>query len=137
MLNKIASISLIITVNILLLSVSVVSHHHHDGLPHFAWENQEYEHAENETDACCPVEEEEICIFEQEIVFFNEIKDDCSCVLCSLHDHPDWFIQAIPFLFAYDFSSVPENLLQEPPYLISYHSIPVSSAQSLRAPPIA
>jgi hypothetical protein len=132
MLKKIASISLIITVNFCLLAIPVVSHHHHNGIPHFAVEQPVHEQAEEDPNSCNPNEKNETCVFEQNIIIFNGTR-----LLCSQHNLPGELAQALFFVPANDFSSAQEKRLPEPPYLISYYSIAANSGLGLRAPPAA
>jgi hypothetical protein len=136
--RKIASISLITMVNILLLTFMVTAHHHHHhGIPHFTLEEQEQEDADCEN-SCCSHEKNTTCLFEQNLIVINPPKEDCACLLCFLHNHPDGFVQALFPGFTSDFS-MPEagKSLRQAPYLITYHSIVANSGMGLRAPPVA
>jgi hypothetical protein len=137
MLKKIASILLIVTVNILLLTVSVISHHHHNGFPHFGCKNLTHEPVKKTTTPCSTDESKEVCAFEQEIIIFNKIKENITSSPNPLHPYLSEWLPALFYLFTYNFFPVQEKLLPEMPYLISYHSICVNSGMGLRAPPFA
>jgi hypothetical protein len=128
------SISLLIMVNILLLTFLMTAHHHHQGIPHFTLEEQQ-EQNEDCDGSSCTHEEDATCLFERNLIAINPIKEDCTCLLCFLHNHPQEFVQA---LFPYDFS-FPEadKSLRQSPYLLTYHSVDANSGPGLRAPPVA
>lgn len=129
-------ISLIFIANLLLLVYSVIPHHHHNGMPHFVMSEM---HRHDSADDCRhSQEEQQTCLFEQDINAVYEHSDEkCLDASCVLH-HPELFLQAAVFsIFSYDFSFVRETVtLPEPPYLISYHCDFAGSGQGLRAPPI-
>ena len=139
--KKIISIVLIITVNVFLLTSAVVPHHHHDGIPHFALsEHPQHHHESHEdsSDCCsCPADENS-CAFDQEIDAVSQTREECSCVLCHLHHHSDFLVQAVLLFYTYNLSLTKEDLYSQlpPPYLINYHFDYASSGLGLRAPPV-
>jgi hypothetical protein len=140
MLKKRFCITLMFIANILLLAHSVIPHHHHNGIPHFEWFTSTEHHSDGDGechDCCCHHENGGTCPFEQSIDAVYETKDDCSNVLCAVHNHhPGMLLQAILGTDPYDFSLAPENISpKEPPYLISYHCDYAGSGTGLRAPP--
>jgi hypothetical protein len=140
MAKKIISILLVFSVNILLLAHAVLPHHHHDGIPHFAFSLTEEDHQHTKDSCCCSHEEaeEDFCMFDQAVDVVLKSKDHSLCNL-SCSEHPDSsgsLLTAILLSYTYDVSSCrQETPLISPPYLISYSFDPVSST-GLRAPPI-
>jgi hypothetical protein len=128
--------------NMLLLAHNIVPHHHHNGLPHFAWSVPHHHSAEDCEchGSCCHHENGETCLFDQVIDVISETKDDCSCLLSASshhHHHPEMLLQAILLTFTYDLSPASEESSgKTPPYLISYHFDYAGSGLGLRAPPM-
>jgi hypothetical protein len=137
MIKKILSITLIIAVNVFILTHIVLFHHHHDGIPHFVLCEQAHEDAEDASDDCCsPDGKSDTCTFEQNIDIVYDSKEECSCPLCS-HHSSDLLLQAVLFAFTTDFSLTPEKIYSaESPYLISYFLDYAGSGLGLRAPPM-
>jgi hypothetical protein len=134
MIKKITAIFLILVVNIFLLTNVVMLHHHHNGIPYFSlFEKAQHDSAEN-----CS-KNEVTCQLDQNVDVIYRIEEDCHCFFCCLvHDHDNVLLQAILFYFTSDLT-LPDakQLLRQPPYLISYHSIVATSGRGLRAPPVA
>ncbi|GHT11444.1 hypothetical protein FACS189426_13330 [Bacteroidia bacterium] len=138
MLRRWTGIALIFTANILLLAYSVAPHHHHNGIPHFAWFDSDHSEDSHQCNSCCCHHENgETCLFEQGIDVVYETKEDCSHALCALHNHDsEMLLQAVLWSYNYDFSSVLKELPpKEPPYLINYCSDYANTGLGLRAPP--
>jgi hypothetical protein len=134
--KKVASISLIIAVNILLSAFAATAHHHHHGIPHLAIEGHDH-NGDDASNPCCSHGKDSTCLFEQDIIDINENEEHCTCFLCFTHNYPDEFAQAVLPEFIYDFP-LPEakKTLQQFPYLITYHSLVASAGMGLRAPPM-
>jgi hypothetical protein len=140
MIKKTISILLVFSVNILLLAHAAVPHHHHNGIPHFAFSLTEEDHQHTKDSCCCSHEEseEDSCMFDQEVDLIHELEDHHNQNLCC-SEHSDLsgsLLTAILFSYTYDVSAYrQETPLIIPPYLISYSFDPVSST-GLRAPPV-
>ncbi|MCC8146821.1 MAG: hypothetical protein LIO93_10395 [Bacteroidales bacterium] len=145
MFKKFLSILLIFTVNILFLSHAVISHHHHDGMPHFIFLNTE--HADHQVpsgnnDCCCTHDsskkEEGNCQLDKNIdVVCETEKDYHSITCCNSPDHSGLLYQAILLYYSFNLSVFDDNDQNKiPPYLISYSSVDVNLIHGLRAPPV-
>lgn len=134
MLKKGFFIGWIFAANILLLAHTLVPHHHHEGIPHFSLPDFHHsQETDNECEGCCcRHEENETCLFEQNINLIYENKNDYCCIFCLSNHHPE----VVPGFLTYDFSTVRAGTpLLEPPCLISYLFDYANSGQGLRAPP--
>jgi hypothetical protein len=133
--KKLASISLIVTVNILLLTfLATAHHHHHQGLPHFSWSV----HETTGDNACNADGEEELsCPIEQNYLAVKPAKENTVCPPCFPHNnHPDHYFQSLlPGFTCY--LSLPDahQPFRQPPYLITCHSTVARPGWGLRAPP--
>jgi hypothetical protein len=132
--------SLVVTVNILLLTFLMTAHHHHQGIPHFTWNEHETQHeaSENDSDDCSD-EKDASCLFEQNYVAVKPIKENnISSPSFEHNPYPDNYFQSLFMGFIFD-SSLPDvhEPFRKPPYLITYHSIVARPGWGLRAPPLA
>ncbi|GHU79871.1 hypothetical protein FACS1894145_4980 [Bacteroidia bacterium] len=134
---KYTYITLIFMANLLLLAHTVIPHHHHHGAPHFVlFETHAHDNAGN--DCCCTHEDENTCVFEQDInAVYKQSEENGSGVSCVLH-RPELFLQtAVYAVFIADFSLVREtDAFFESPYLISYYCDYAGAGWGLRAPPV-
>ncbi len=139
-------ISFILVICVLIQTVALLLHHHHENIPCFK---------EDITLQCCSGHEDNSCnknhgqhenegghcVLEQLILAndqnSNNTQNAFRCNIC-MHDHNNQMIQAILLAFRYDFF-IPLNKEkgQEPPYLITYHSEYINRIPGLRAPPVA
>ena len=138
MLRKVISISLIFFVNIFLLAHTVLPHHHHNGIPHFAFHPTEEEHQAQHDCRCSHDEEEDdSCMFDQDVDVFFKSEEHHGFACCTEHANFSELLTAILLSFNYNVSAPWQDTpLIIPPYLISYHTDPVVSSAGLRAPPV-
>ncbi|MDR2058494.1 MAG: hypothetical protein LBP83_09515 [Dysgonamonadaceae bacterium] len=137
--KKLASISLIVTVNILLLTFLAVAHHHHEGIPHFTWNERETEQESTGSNSCCHSnEKDESCRFEQNYIALKPYRKQSLSPSHFRWNHPDNHFQIPLSAYTFDFS-LPNTRepFRRPPYLAAYHSVIAHSGRGLRAPPRA
>jgi hypothetical protein len=127
MLKQPLFILLISSLSILFLIQVILPHHHHEGIPHFEWEETQYPD---------PEENNTLCQLDQLMRAVLKTEENCHCLICcTSHDHADLLLQAVLLTFTYDItSSEKEEIL--PPYLNNYHPAFASRSLSLRAPPV-
>ena len=154
MFKQISIACIIFCVSILILTCTIVPHHHHEGLPCFTIETV-FEHlslANHHQDctdhkSCCEHQQhhhesdagssEDTCVLDQfEFITTISQKSAHVCSAC-LHSHGN-LLQAILIIYNYNFSlsGIERQKLRQRPYLANYHSAFVSQNLGLRAPPI-
>ncbi len=145
MAKRFGTIFLTSIINIIILIHVVIPHHHHGDVPCFKQDIEQsccsHDHNDSDHHNCTSHQHSDkdgsCCMFEKVLLLNGQNeKNEHQCDVC-MHNHNNQLIQAVLLVFKYEFYIPEGDWTENPPYLITYHSIDASRISGLRAPPIA